>query len=299
MDLRKFQRRLTLGAKTVKWIYYSLQSPSLTLLKIFLVKPPFSVTLVSGKEVTIKSDRKRVDYLNDKYEIVHQMMSKAVTVSNKPEFFYNRGRNIFRIVDFNNLDTILETFFFESWKKLKVKNKAVLDVGGYVGDTAIYYAARGAKRVISYEPFPFSFEIEVRNINENGLVDKISVVNRAVGGRDSRIFLDETYVNNNASEAISLQEGREVKVDSLDSIVSRYGIQNWSLKMNCEGCEYEVFKNCELRTLEAFDEILMHYHGDPAPLVQKLTKAGFKVEVQDLIHAKKRATVIKRKFHAF
>jgi len=41
---------------------------------------------------------------------------------------------------------------------LDVKGKRVLDVGASIGDTAVYFALRGAREVVAFEPthFPIS-----------------------------------------------------------------------------------------------------------------------------------------------
>lgn len=90
-----------------------------------------------------------------------------------------------------------------------------MDIGGYVGDTAIYFAARGATRVILYEAYPYSFKIAQSNVNRNNLGDKIEVNNCAVGGADSFIIIDPNYVNNNESSAVSSLEGIKVPLTTL------------------------------------------------------------------------------------
>jgi hypothetical protein len=63
-------------------------------------------------------------------------------------------------------------------------------------------------------------------------------------------------------------------------LVSEYNINNGVLKIDCEGCEYEVLLNTPLNTLQHFKEILVEYHGNPKPLAGKLVEAGFHVEVE-------------------
>ena len=59
---------------------------------------------------------------------------------------------------------IIETFENEAYGYVDVKNKSVVDVGAFVGDTAIYLAIKGAKKVIVIEPHPGAYEELVENI---------------------------------------------------------------------------------------------------------------------------------------
>lgn len=93
--------------------------------------------------------------------------------------------------------------------------------------------------------------------------------------------------NSNESFAFDQLEGVKVPVITLRSIVEKYQIDNWLLKMNCEGCEYEALARTDIKTLRKFSEVLMHYHGDPQPLVGKLREAGFKIRLDGLIYAKR------------
>jgi predicted O-methyltransferase YrrM len=45
---------------------------------------------------------------------------------------------------------ILEIFEEDMYEILDVKGKIVVDVGAYIGDSAIYFALKGAKRAIMH-----------------------------------------------------------------------------------------------------------------------------------------------------
>lgn len=66
---------------------------------------------------------------------------------------------------------------------MDVKNKSVVDIGAFAGDTAIYFAIKGAKKVIAIEPHPGAYEELVENIRINGLERKIVPLNMAVGDK--------------------------------------------------------------------------------------------------------------------
>ena len=50
-------------------------------------------------------------------------------------------------------------FLKEDYKFLDVKDRDVIDVGMSIGDSTIYFAINGVKRVIGLEPYPYAFSI--------------------------------------------------------------------------------------------------------------------------------------------
>jgi hypothetical protein len=53
---------------------------------------------------------------------------------------------------------------------IEPKNKDVIDVGAFIGDSAMYFAMRGAKRVIAIEPHPGAYEemLETHKAKQHG-----------------------------------------------------------------------------------------------------------------------------------
>ncbi len=87
-----------------------------------------------------------------------------------------------------------------------MRNRIVVDIGGGCADTAIYFIARGASHVYSYEPDKLTYETGKSNIRLNGMEGKI------------------TFINSRYSSGKVHAKGRV-------------------LKMDCEGCEYECLKD--------------------------------------------------------
>jgi len=56
-----------------------------------------------------------------------------------------------------NLDAIM-AFDKGTYKNLPLKNKIVVDIGACTGDTPIYFAVSGAKKIIALEPYPKNFD---------------------------------------------------------------------------------------------------------------------------------------------
>lgn len=274
---------MLLWRKIKSYYYYTrlvikvTKSPVQCIVALALKISPYELTLKSGNQVISE----------DRAEIIRELFKANFNTNEKYYFVYNKKGFSYTIKNYNSVETMISTFVNEDWKKLNVKNKFVLDIGGYVGDTAIYFVANGAVNVIVLEAFPYSCRIAEGNVAINHLQGKIEILNYALGAHKTNIIIDPNYVNDNESSAISQSDGVEVPVTTLEDIVKKYAIKDWVMKMNCEGCEYDVFEATDIKIINTFSEIYMHYHKNPIPLVRKLEESGFKVEYDDYIHAKR------------
>lgn len=154
---------------------------------------------------------------------------------------------------------IVETFIrkihtinpFEDWN-----NKTVVDVGAECGDTAIYYASKGA-RVYSFEPIRAHYDSMLRNIGLNPeIADRIIPINAAIGKdgvlkfyQSSRAEIAEgaSFVYNTHGKEAKISE---VKGYSLDSAYAKFNLTHIDLlKMDCKGCEFYLTDD-SLRNVE-------------------------------------------------
>ena len=101
---------------------------------------------------------------------------------------------------------VREQFIENQYGRLNVRNRIVVDIGGGCADTAIYFIARGASHVYSYEPDKLTYETGKSNIRLNEMEGKI------------------TFINSRYSSGKAHAKGKV-------------------LKMDCEGCEYECLKD--------------------------------------------------------
>ena len=151
-----------------------------------------------------------------------------------------------------------------------MKGRTVVDIGAYVGDSAIYYALAGrAKKVCAIEPVRSLFEVAKKNVRLNGLSGKVHVLKLAVSGKGKgRVTINDGF-------GYSAEKG--VSTVSLDSLVKKYSISHGALKVDCEGCEYDIFRNVSSKTLKCFDAINVEYHHGYADIVERLMKESYNV----------------------
>ncbi|ADL19061.1 predicted SAM-dependent methyltransferase [Acidilobus saccharovorans 345-15] len=159
---------------------------------------------------------------------------------------------------------------------LNVEGRSVLDVGAFVGDSAIYFALRGARRVVAVEPSPWAFQAAKKNVEVNGLSDRVTLLNCAVGrdeGKALRLAESETNTVFSAERADG-SGSYEVPTCTIDSLIEKYGPFE-VLKVDCEGCEYGSIPYS--KRLGELREVLIEYHDGYEPLAKKLGEEGFEV----------------------
>src|SRR5271157_838734 len=89
---------------------------------------------------------------------------------------------------------LAETFFDNSYiRGLTLPDRPiVVDIGGYVGDFALYAVKRlNARKVVVCEPSPRNWALLIKNVANNHYEDRIEMVNKAVtSGEDVMMNVD-------------------------------------------------------------------------------------------------------------
>jgi FkbM family methyltransferase len=159
--------------------------------------------------------------------------------------------------------TIPEIFGLGVYASLDVKDKVVIDVGAFVGDSAIYFALKGAKRVIAVEPHPGAFAEMLENIKLNKMENIIIPVNAGLASKSGKVCLEKSFDN---SDTLVMYHGlgdciNAISAVTLGELISRFGVDpdNAVLKMDCEGCEYDVILN-DYEHIRMFKELVFEYH---------------------------------------
>ena len=171
---------------------------------------------------------------------------------------------------------VIAIFYREEYKHLIGDVDVVVDIGANIGDSAIYFALNGVSKVIALEPYPYTHDLAQKNVRENRLEDRIILLNAGYG-TDSIIHVSEDINSGIAHSLIASEEGREIRIYSLKSLIEKYGIRDANLKMDCEGCEYDIV-NESSDILRKFNKMIIEYHYGPDRIVRKLKESGFDVE---------------------
>ncbi len=166
-------------------------------------------------------------------------------------------------------------FLEEEYKFLDPIGRSVLDIGANIGDSAVFFAISGAKRVVALEPFPYPYKFAVKNIRSNSLEDRVEVLNAGYGtsgyvkvGEDAKTGVTDYLSDSN--------QGIMIKSFSLENLVSQFEFSDSILKMDCEGCEYNLLRE-DKSVIRKFLRIQIEFHYGYKRLENKLFDSGFKV----------------------
>lgn len=173
---------------------------------------------------------------------------------------------------------IEEIFFREEYEFLNPEKSIILDIGANIGDSAIYFCLNNAERVIALEPFPFSYKYANINVTANKMNNKIEILNAGYG-KDSEVKVKDKKSTGGDILEIS-NDGKKLNIFSLRTLINMYSLNNKDnllLKMDCEGCEYNLL-NEPVDVLRKFKRIEMEFHYGYKNLKSKLEKAGFYVD---------------------
>ena len=201
---------------------------------------------------------------------------KDIDIENNTISFTFKGFKL-KFIELEKGDPVA-AFAREDYKFLNPKDEVVIDIGANIGDSSIYFCVEGAKKVIALEPYPYLFKLLSENVNINGCADKIVPLNAGYG-KDGVIGIDESFIPDAKSDLKESKDGngRLINLYSLKTILSMFNIKEAVLKMDCEGCEYNLL-NEDRDTIRRFKRIQIEYHYGYEELYKYLKDNNFDVE---------------------
>jgi FkbM family methyltransferase len=195
-------------------------------------------------------------------------------------FFIRRARG------WNDAGTLHDTFVKGIYANHPpLEGKTVLDIGANIGDTAVYFAKRGA-RVTAYEPDPQMCDLARANARLNGC--DVAVVDAGIGGTTETMRLTAAaggadsvsrtlfpgYAPSNRLHVTT----KPVRIIALADALAEFESVDL-VKFDCEGCEYPALLSLPLGALRKIGHIVMEFHDDDTALSERLGSAGFAVRV--------------------
>jgi FkbM family methyltransferase len=163
--------------------------------------------------------------------------------------------------------------------------RVVFDVGANIGSFALHAALSAPSAIVyAFEPLHSTFDVLVRNIERNGLGDRIRPTRAGLaascGTRTLHISSNSVF---NSLYGGAAGGDVEVACVSIERFMEDEGISAIDLfKIDCEGCEYEVLYQMSTSRLAAIHSIRMEYHrpegvegGNIDSLANYLAEHGF------------------------
>ena len=148
---------------------------------------------------------------------------------------------------------------------INYSGKGVIDIGAFIGDTTIYFVRKGARRVVAIEPHPRAFAELIRNIKLSGLTNAVIPINAALSSTSGSICVPRNLDLGGIMAMYfgpsmgTCDDSFRVRLITLGEVIRETGVSTDVLKMNCEGCEYDVILN-DYGHVRLFRELIFEYH---------------------------------------
>jgi FkbM family methyltransferase len=149
---------------------------------------------------------------------------------------------------------------------------AIVDIGANCGHHTVYFSLfTRSTKVYAFEPFPHHFELLLRNLEDNELVDK--VVALPLGASST---VSQFEIRTNSAVHASRYTGLCVPVD----LFVREPVA--VMKVDVEGMELEALKGAQRILATSKPRLFVESHSEEhlAPIVDFLGRSGYAAPVQ-------------------
>ena len=221
----------------------------------------------------------QLDVVQDEFEITIEADGRAYRFRMAPVL--RPGRSPF----VHDLYPLTDLFLLRSYDKYPFEGGIVIDVGGYVGDTAVYFAKNRARKVYSYEPNPVNYSYAVANIALNGVSDRVEAANCGVASGLHRLLVPRgaggagsMHGGDPEGIAFQVETVHPAQLFARDEIVSL-------MKIDCKGCEKDILRDCLASLREKVRHLIIEVERlnrpERARVISDLTAAGFRLDKSD------------------
>lgn len=157
------------------------------------------------------------------------------------------------------------------------ENATILDVGANIGNHSLYWCSKkSAKKVYAFEPIQNTFSILKKNVEINGLEDKISLFNMGVGEKSTQGKIKVFRTANIGSTSIEESESGDLKIVALDELEELKDMKIDFIKIDVEGFEIFALKGAlQLIQKNRPDIFIETFASNYAEVDQILKNAGY------------------------
>ncbi len=187
---------------------------------------------------------------------------QIITINND-DIFTIKGNNLRLEGTFGILEIFRELISGEY--EADFKDKIILDIGGFQGESAVYFGALGAKKVIVYEPIREYCRLIEKNISLNNVNAEIH--QSGIGSENTILALSVFGQPNGGKKEI-------VKITNITDIISQSNAD--IAKIDCEGAEI-CLTTVPNEVLKKISHYIIELHGSQVrkAVTSKFIEAGF------------------------
>ncbi|WP_242928885.1 FkbM family methyltransferase [Pontibacter vulgaris] len=181
-----------------------------------------------------------------------------------------------------------ELFIEEVYKfKTSIKTPLVIDCGANWGLSILYFKKLYPQsRIIAYEADPNIYKLLSNNLKQFAF-ENIEIYNTAIWNEETDLpfSVDGALGGTISTLGINTENQVNIKSIKLSSILKEEKRVDF-LKIDIEGAEYEVLKEC-YESLSNVDRIFVEYHSNPSneqkldEILFFLRKSGFRVYIKE------------------
>lgn len=124
-----------------------------------------------------------------------------------------------------------------------IKDGCIVDIGANIGNHTLYFFFEcEIKNAICFEPVESTYNTLQRNMEINGVVQNVTLINGAVGASVGTARISHYDISNTGSTKVTLDNTGEIFVVSIDSMSIEDDIK--LVKIDVEGFEKNVIEGC-------------------------------------------------------
>ena len=208
-------------------------------------------------------------------------LRKCYDINNDILIIKKKDLPLVRLYGWEDNGDLFAIFFEDTYGSLPVKNNDVIDIGANIGDSSVYFALKGAKKVIAVEPLPNNYELAKKNIQLNKLLNKIELITAACSSKSGHMLInpEKSGIEAHLVGGSEATNRIEIPLMTLEDILKHSNSTFRILKIDCEGYEYEIILSTACETLQKFSHIQIEYHYGYQNLQEKLEKCGFRISI--------------------
>jgi FkbM family methyltransferase len=163
------------------------------------------------------------------------------------------------------------------------RDKIVLDVGGFCGETAVFFSSKGAKKVVIYEPVLAHHEFIRRNMKLNNIEAELH--EEGVGKKDGIMTVNFDVASLGFGMTNKGKNKLKIKIKDIRKVIEESKADVG--KFDCEGAEINLI-DVPQETLRKINFYMIEAHTPEirTAIIDKFERAGFEMsrETRNLPH---------------